>query len=194
MHYMVKKMITKYTVDNEHIYFYEDDEVICTLPNNEDNIKLAKLYNDQVFINDDLKKSNQESNFYNEYCKKEAIYSLICFIVLVITNILKLPLVSLLSFYLTGLNVFAFMISKGKLRRSDHRLAYLRTIKKNIEDKINEINNNKSENKVTNLQLTFSNDQIVEDHKNWLTNYGDSHDYSSDLEMIKNSKVFIKKL
>ena len=85
------------------------------------------------------------------------------------------------------------MISKGRLRRSDDRLSYLKKIKNDIENKIVEIENSKSEERVDNLQLTFSDEQIVEDHKNWVTNYGDTYDYSSDIDTIRNNKVLIKK-
>ena len=186
-------MITKYIVKDDNIFLYENEDLVCTLPNNSDNLKLAKLYNDQVFIDKDIMKSSKESDYYNDYCKKGAKYSLICIIILVISNLLQLPLVNLLAFYLTGLNVIAFMISKGRLRRSDDRLSYLKKIKNDIENKIVEIENSKSEERVDNLQLTFSDEQIVEDHKNWVTNYGDTYDYSSDIDTIRNNKVLIKK-
>ncbi len=186
-------MITKYIVKDDNIFLYENEDLVCTLPNNSDNLKLAKLYNDQVFIDNDIMKSSKESDYYNDYCKKGAKYSLICIIILFISNLLQLPLVNLLAFYLTGLNVIAFMISKGRLRRSDDRLSYLKKIKNDIENKIVEIENSKSEERVDNLQLTFSDEQIVEDHKNWVTNYGDSYDYSSDIDTIRNNKILIKK-
>jgi len=186
-------MITKYIVKDDNIFLYENEDLVCTLPNNSDNLQLAKLYNDQVFIDNDIMYSSMESGYYNDYCKREAKYSLICMIALVLSNVLKLPFISLLAFYLTGLNVIAFMISKARLRKSDDRLSYLRKIKKKIEKKIEEINNSKCEERVDNLQLTFSNDQIIEDHKNWITNYGDQYDYSIDMDCIRNNKILIKK-
>ena len=186
-------MVTKYIVRDDNIYLYEDNEIVETLPNTVDNLKLAKLYNNQIFVNDDLNKAKNTSDYYQTLNKKKVIKTIIAFIFLLISKGFNLPAITLLCSYITMFNVISFVMNNAKLKSSDRRINYLKTIKSKIEDEIECIKNSLCTEKEDNQQLEFSNEQIVNDHRNWITSYGDYYDYSNDVEMINNQKILIKK-
>ncbi len=186
-------MITKHIVKNDKIYLYENDELIMTLPNDENNIEIIKLLNDQVFINDDINNAKVISDYYHDSAKRYAIYSLMVFVVLGVVSIFNISMITSISTLLLGVNIIAFIISNDKLKKSNRRLSHLEKIKSKIEERIEELQNNLSNNKIDNQVKTYTNEQITRDHQKWLEDSNEIYDYQSDVELIKNSKIYIKK-
>ena len=72
-------MITKYVVKDDGIELYQDEELVETLPNTEDNLGVPQLYNNLVFVHQDIMKSERREKFYHVKLRKNAIISLALF-------------------------------------------------------------------------------------------------------------------
>jgi len=184
-------MITKYVVKDDNIELYDGEDVVLSMPNTKENVKLAKLYNNQVFVDMDLIKATLYRDEVNSLCTKEAIKTLLTWIAIVASTFLNVPLITMIFVFMSMMKIVAFSVYRGETRSSDKRIQYLKGIQKKITEEIYRIQNTICKEKENNGQLTFSNDQIVEDHRNWVTEYGDQYNYSNDVDVINNAKVKI---
>jgi hypothetical protein len=185
-------MITKYIVNNDKIDFYEGEKVVATLPNTTDHIKLAKLYNDQVFIGKDIKAAETITDYYQNATNSNLIKSLITLPIFIISVVYQLPL-HLVFFWLTLYNGAKYVFNNRRFRICLRRLNHFKGIRKRIDHDIEELLKSNVEEKEDNVQFTFTNDQIVANHRQWLEEMGEYHDFWKDVDAIREEKVLIKK-
>ena len=182
-------MITKYRVNGDIIEFYQDDEIVDTLPNIEKNIDMAKLYNNLIFISKDIFKASQREQYFNVKLKRSAIASLFFGVL----SFINLGTLNGVVFFMLMFSLFTFIVNKGKHKESYKRLSSYKEIEQSIKEKMTNLLVNTKGEKSTNLSLEFTNDQMTMDHEEWVKNIGDYYDFNDDLETIRNSKVLIRK-
>lgn len=182
-------MITKYVVNDNIIELYQDDDIVETIPNTEDNLDMAKLYNNLVFVSKDIMMASQRENYFHVKLKRSAIFSLMFGVLAFI----DLGSFNSVVFFMLMFNLFNFIINKGRHSESFKRLSSYKQIEQNIKDKIVNLVNNPNGDKSSNLSLEFTNEQITMDHAEWVNKIGDYYDYSNDIDTIKNSKILVRK-
>ena len=182
-------MITKYKVNDDVIELYQDDDIVDTVPNTEENIAMAKLYNNLVFVTKDIAMASKREDYFHVKLKRNAICTLF-FGVLAFVN---LGTINGIVFFMLMYHLFNFIINNGKHKESYKRLASYKQIENDIKNKMANLVNNTDGEKSSNLSLEFTNEQITMDHEEWVKNIGDYYDFNDDLETIRNSKVLIRK-
>ena len=186
-------MITKYVVKDDSIYLYDGDDIIETLPNTTENIKLAKLYNNQIFVNVDLMKAITKGMHLNDVSRKEAIKWAITLIAMGASVFLQLQAITMIFSLMSLFKMLSFTMASGELRKCDSKIRYLKGIKEKIEEEIERIQTTVCNEKEENVQLAFSDEQIIADHRDWITKYGEPYSYSEDVDMINNAKILVRK-
>ena len=58
-------MITKYKVNGEVIELYQDEDIVETSPNTEDNLDMAKLYNNLIFVTKDIIYASKREEYFH---------------------------------------------------------------------------------------------------------------------------------
>jgi hypothetical protein len=182
-------MITKYVVNGDTIDLYQDEDIVDRVPNNEDNLDMAKLYNNLIFVTKDIALASRREEYFHVKLRRNAIFTLM-FGVLAFIDLGNFNNV---VFFMLLLNLFSFIINNGKHKESYKRLSSYKEIEKSITEKMARLITNTKGEKVSNCSLEFTNDQITMDHQEWVQNIGDYYDYSNDLNTIQNSKILIRK-
>ncbi len=182
-------MITKYIVNGDNIELYQDEDIVETIPNTEDNIGMAKLYNNLVFVSKDIMMASKRENYFHVKLKRSAICSLFYGVL----TFIDLGTFNGVVFFMLMYNLLNFVINIGKHKESYKRLSSYKQIENDIKDKITNLVNNPNGEKSSNLSLEFTNEQITMDHQEWVNKIGDYYDYGDDLQTIQNSKILIKK-
>ena len=180
-------------VNDDDVTVYENEDVIGTLPNNQDSQDLIRYMNNLIFVIDDIERKKKDCYKANKKCNKSLLRTIACIVVTLGLLFFKAPFILYIaSCFFSGYYLSKYHKADKEFKKQSSLLNKYDYLKNKFECEIARCRASKEKDKVTPHSLTFTNEQITLAHRAWTQEFGDTIDPKHDLDIIE--KVYVHRL